>query len=789
MKVLHSWLQDYIKEELPTAADLADRLTMHAFEVESVIEIDGDWIIDIDVLPNRAADALSHIGIAREIATLFNLTLTLPATELTPADFLSADLVELTVAPLVRRASKRVARQVVIGPSTDLIKTRLERLGQRSINNVVDITNYVMLETGQPVHAFDYDKLAGETSKSLAIRLALDGERITLLDGEEYKLDPSMLVIADSEKALDVAGIKGGQKSAIGSDTTRVLLSVCNFNPSNIRRTSHKLGLRTDASKRFENDLSPSVVQFAMARFSYLLAEHAHAELSSDVIDVYPRQAAPYKVGVSVKEINQLLGTSLSDKEVGQILHRLNFVYEEVKPIDRVLELALQLLDKPYKYGASISYDAPETFDCSSFTSYLFAQAGVAIPRVTIDQFVFGAPVEEKDLEAGDLVFGVNQSAETEEFERISDGAIVEQASIHYETKEYMRGTPVAAGVNHCGMYLGNGKVIHASGQWHKGKVVVEDMKGEEDFGFKQIVGFRRISDARERFVVTVPEYRRDIRRSADLVEEIGRVYGYEKITGVLPSSLGKSVLVNKEFYYGNIIRDILLNAGWSEVMTYAFTDQGEIAVRNPLARDKKFLRSSLQSGLEKSLDFNSKNRDLLGVAEVKLFELGHVFTKEREFLALGLAAEKKESVAQARELIAAGLGISFPEDDMNVWEIDLDTVLDGLAADIEYRAFTSGSVLSFQPFSSYPPVLRDIAVWVPEAVAKLELEQFIKEQAGNLLVQTRQFDEYHKDDRVSYAFRLAFQSPERTLSDAEVGEVMDRVTAAINKQEGWSVR
>jgi phenylalanyl-tRNA synthetase beta chain len=314
-------------------------------------------------------------------------------------------------------------------------------------------------------------------------------------------------------------------------------------------------------------------------------------------------------------------------------------------------------------------------------------------------------------------------------------------------------------------------------------------MKGEEDFGFKQIVGFRRISDARERFVVTVPEYRRDIRRSADLVEEIGRVYGYEKITGVLPSSLGKSVLVNKEFYYGNIIRDILLNAGWSEVMTYAFTDQGEIAVRNPLARDKKFLRSSLQSGLEKSLDFNSKNRDLLGVAEVKLFELGHVFTKEREFLALGLAAEKKESVAQARELIAAGLGISFPEDDMNVWEIDLDTVLDGLAADIEYRAFTSGSVLSFQPFSSYPPVLRDIAVWVPEAVAKLELEQFIKEQAGNLLVQTRQFDEYHKDDRVSYAFRLAFQSPERTLSDAEVGEVMDRVTAAINKQEGWSVR
>ncbi|PSO45680.1 MAG: phenylalanine--tRNA ligase subunit beta, partial [Parcubacteria group bacterium SW_6_46_9] len=221
MHISYRWLQDYINQDLPEPDTFADTLTMQAYEVEKIEQTGDDYVLDIDVLPNRAADSLSHIGVAREVATLFNVNLdiTQDQTE-TSNNIETAELVNLAVdSPNVRRATKRVVSGINVQESPEFIQKRLQAVGLTPINNVVDITNYVMLEIGQPVHAFDYDKLAGDPPKGITVREAEDGETITTLDENEYQLQEGMLVIADQDKPLDIAGIKGGLNSQIDRST------------------------------------------------------------------------------------------------------------------------------------------------------------------------------------------------------------------------------------------------------------------------------------------------------------------------------------------------------------------------------------------------------------------------------------------------------------------------------------------------------------------------------------------------------------------------------------------
>ena len=378
MLVSKKWLQDYIEETLPATDALVEKLSMHAFEIEGVDEVKGDEVIDVDVLPNRSHDCLGHFGVAKEVCTLFDLTFKAPVIEYPKDESLQTkEYLTLTVenAHLVPRATKRLVTNVKIGESPDWLKEKLETLGQRSINNVVDITNFVMLETGQPVHAFDYDKLAGEGVKNVSIRGAKQEEKVLTLDGNEYELEEGMLVIADDEKALDIAGIKGGSVSGIDENTTRVMLSICNFNSSSIRKTSQKLGLVTDASKRFGNGLTPEWPGLAMERLSQLIHEIAGGNVAEDFIDEYPRVKKSYLLGVSTQEANRLLGAKLTDTDVEDILRRLRFAYKKIKPIDTVLETAKTLEGKVYKYGASLSYDAPDAFDCSSFINFCICTA------------------------------------------------------------------------------------------------------------------------------------------------------------------------------------------------------------------------------------------------------------------------------------------------------------------------------------------------------------------------------------------------------------------------------
>jgi len=793
MKFSYKWLQKYFKESLPPINDLVEVLTFHAFEIEGV----EDDLIDIDVLPNRSHDCLCYQGITKEISVLTGLTLK-PLDDLYKKEpnLKSSDYLSLSIedSQLVPRATKRLVKNVKIGSSPDWLKEKLISIGQKPINNVVDITNYVMWETGQPVHAFDFDKLVSNQNgiKEFIIRNAKQGEKIITLDNREFELDEDILVISDKEKALDIAGIKGGIVSGIDEHTQNIVLSVCNFNQVIIRRSSKKLGLRTDASLRFENGLSPEKVGEAMEKLSQLIAQITGGKISEDILEVYPRRANPYKVGVSVGEINKLLGANLSEKEIENIFNRLNFKFEKIKPIDKVLKLAPSFEGRPYKHGASVTYDAPSEFDCSSFTSYLFAQVGLAIPRISIDQYFFTEKILKEELKAGDLIFS-------------NTG----EGKIFYESMEFLRGQKEERGVDHVGLYLGNGKIIYASRYNENKGVMIKNLEGDKMF--KNIIGCGRVSDNSERYVVVVPHERLDLRIKEDLIEEVGRVYGYKNIQS-MPVVETFNFKINKTFYYINKIKKILVENGFSEVYTYTFGDKGEVAVQKPLASNLGFLRTNLSEGVQKSLDLNLKNASLLGLEEIKIFEIGKVFPSlEEEDLnfVIGIASLKKngKDTYKVIENILEKLAIEFElEKDLSIfkafetksslgitfYEIVLDELIEKLPEPESYEdvLHLEPNETIFKRISSYPFVLRDIAVWVDNGSSAEDLLNLIKNSANEFLVQTKLFDTYAPEgkEKTSYAFNLVFQSPEKTLTDEVVNNIMKKIAKAIENQ-GWAVR
>ncbi len=250
MFISYEWLNDFIKTKL-NADELRERLTMVGLAIDAVETHDGDPVLDVEVPSNRP-DCLSHVGIAREVAVIEKGELQLRQPEQLKAEGRAADFtaVEIKDPDLCPRYAARLVRGVKIGPSPDWLVKRLETIGQRPINNVADITNYVLHELGQPLHAFDFEKLGG---RRIVVRRATSGEKLTTLDGIERTLSADMLVIADAEKAVALAGIMGGEDSEISTATKDVLIESAYFNPHSVRQTARQLGMDTEASRRFES--------------------------------------------------------------------------------------------------------------------------------------------------------------------------------------------------------------------------------------------------------------------------------------------------------------------------------------------------------------------------------------------------------------------------------------------------------------------------------------------------------------------------------------------------------
>lgn len=792
MKVSYNWLQDYFEKSLLASEKISELFTNHAFEVEGVEKVGDDTVFDFKILPNRAHDCLSHDGIARELSVLSGIPLKQKVESRKWKVEDTEYKLKITVEDhkLCRRYAGRIFENVKIGQSPEWMKKRLEAIGQRSINNVVDITNYVMFATGQPLHAFDADKLAGKGSeKEIIVRTVKKGEKLVTLDAKDIRLDETMLVICDSEKPVALAGIKGGKWAEVDANTKHIILESANFEPTSTRKTAVKVGIRTDSEKRFENEITPELAGRAMGMATELLAELASTKETKigEVVDVYPRQRRPYKIGVSVGEVNKVLGTKMTEKEVGGILEKLKFEHEIVdNPTAQVLKLAQKFVGMPYKLGAGVLYDAPNSFDCSSLVVYLFANAGIKMPRIAVEQFAWTERISEKEIQAGDLVFSNTGSS-----------------SLRYETTEFLPGTKVSGGVSHVGILLDKDTVLHASST--KGKVIIEKLS--ESDRFQNVTGFGRVSGAdKRRFTVTIPIERLDFNprrhkflsagNPEDLIEEIGRIYGFDNLPSPRPPKTGNEPEINKALYYSGVVRKILAKLGFSEVQTYTFVPNGEVELENPMAEDKKFLRPNLSSGLAKSLELNEKNAPLLGLEQVKIFEIGKVFTMSGEYTSCALAvSEQKKNPARtalvaARAALGKALGTDLEANPPSggIWEFDFDALVPKLPEPKEYEVPESPRVI-YKPISQYPFALRDIAVFVPSGTDKSAVKKIIENEAGDLLVRNDLFDKFEKGGKISYAFHLVFQSYEKTLSDDELNEIMSRITGKLNGKTGWQVR
>ncbi len=604
MKISYNWLKWYIPDA-PEAEKLADIFTYHVAEVESFDKTaNGDYIFDIKILPNRAHDLLSHQGIAREVASLLGITYNDPTPKykipkIDPKTK-KTDLQIKVESDKCRRYMGRIVRNVKIGPSPDWVVGHLESIGQRGINNAVDAANLVMYDCGQPIHCFDLDKVSG----ALIIRQARDGEEMTTLDNKLVKLQSTDLVIADEKNVLAIAGVKGGKVAEVDANTKNIIIEVANFDPTSVRKTAQRAGIFTDARKRFENDLSPTLCDFAMLETSGLMIEYGFTDFE-DVVDVYTDLPKEEKLKFSVDKIAKILGEEVSSKDISEILTRYNISHTE---------------------------------------------------------------------EGGE-------------------------------------------------------------------------------------------------FEITVPPMRLDLRLEEDMAEEVGRILGYDKVKPKLPK-INFKPKVNETFAKISWARNKLFEEGYSEVMTYAFRDTGEVEVLAS-ASDKKFLRTNLSDGLGESLKLNQSNAPLLGLKEVKIFEIGTVFGKNGEEIHVAYGDKKKITEVNLDEYVSSA-SLDAPAQDLLLRNVDRS------------QKHTSEA---FSMWALFPFISRDVALWVPENIKSEEVAKVIKEHAGDLVVRGPElFDEFKKADKVSYAFRIVFQSNDRTLTDAEINEVMEKVNSAL-VSSGWEVR
>src|SRR5262245_63328453 len=430
MRLVLSWLREFVDVSAPVE-EIAEKVGFRGFEVASIEKLDdGDAVIDFEVTANRP-DCLSVLGLAREVATVYDKPLTLPSTEpgapvaLKPLTIGASDCVKVTIddPDLCPRYAAAVA-EVKIGSSPAWLTARLHAAGVRPISTIVDITNYVNLEIGQPMHAFDLAKLAGP---EIRVRRAKPGETIRTLDGIDRKLESDMLVIADRDRAQAVAGVMGGAASEVSPSTKVVVYESAYFKPASVRRTSKRLGLKTEASSRFERGADIGAQVVALQRAIALMEQIGAGTAIGPAIDVYPHPRGPKRLHLRRDRLQLLFGASVPDADVVRILTRLGLEvtptadgWDAIAPTFRV-DL-LREADLIEEVGRHYGFDRLEA---------TFPPATVAAPppdpRIARDQLI------RRVLTAGGLseavTFGFIEAKAAEPFGSAAGGPIVAVAN------------------------------------------------------------------------------------------------------------------------------------------------------------------------------------------------------------------------------------------------------------------------------------------------------------------------------------------------------------------------
>lgn len=599
MKVSYNWLNNYFDKKLPSVEVVADALTFHAFEIDGIDAHGDDSILDVKVTPNRGHDCLCHRGIAKELSAILKLPMNAPHDPFTHTPDFSKKTEEVSVTlstPLCKRYVAAYIKNVKVAPSPDWLKNSLEAIGQKSINNIVDATNMVMFNLGQPLHAFDAGKLEKKDGKyAIDVRPAKSGETMLALDGKEYTLNESVLVIADANKneAVGIAGVKGGMPAGITEETVDIIVESANFDGVTTRKTASALKLRTDASARFEQVISPELAGYGMQQVVETILAVAGGEVAG-FVDIYPQPQQQTYVSVTLEHIKRVLGVQLTGADVADVFQRLGLPYKEE---DRVFEVQ--------------------------------------------------PPFERLDL--------------------------------------------------------------------------------------------------------TIAE---------DLIEEVGRIVGYDKIAAADLPLFSKTPDVNAGFYAAEKAREELIAHGYSEVFTSVFAESGERTVLNKVDGVKPHLRSDLKTGLLDAWNKNLPNKDLLGLKEVKLFEIGMVWINGKEETHIATVDAKGK--------------------------ID-EKVLEPVTAE-SYDAHALSDAERYETFSRYPYIVRDVAFWTPAGTDEDAVMKDIEEKAGELCVRISLFDRFQKGDKTSLGYRLIFQSFERTLTEAEVNQIMQEISRIL-VEKGFEVR
>ncbi len=316
------WLSQYLPGTL-TAEAAADALTNGGLPVEKFHSVGDDTVIDVEVTSNRS-DCLSHVGVARELAALLDREFkdaSLPTDDTggTASDT-GLTSIGIDVPALCPHYTARVIRGVKIGPSPDWMQRRLTAVGVRPINNVVDVTNYVLFEMGQPLHAFDFDKITG---KQINVRLAKSGEKLVSLDGKERTLSPGMLVIADADRPVALAGVMGGANSEVTSQTVNILLESARFDPLSVRSTARALAMGSDSSYRFERGIDPTLPERASLRAAQLILQVAGGKLAGPLVAAGASGHSPKNLWLRLTRLQQVLGVEFPDHRVVDAFHRL----------------------------------------------------------------------------------------------------------------------------------------------------------------------------------------------------------------------------------------------------------------------------------------------------------------------------------------------------------------------------------------------------------------------------------------------------------------------------------
>jgi phenylalanyl-tRNA synthetase beta chain len=339
MKVNYNWIQEYVGAALPDAAAVDQLLTDHAFEIDGVETVRDQTVFDIDVLPNRSSDCLCHRGIARELATILDVQLEndplRDAPTLTKTDKISVNIADTHACP---RFTASLVTGITVGESPDWLKTRLESLGQRSINNIVDATNYVMYATGQPLHAYDADLFPQvDGTWQFGVRYGVEGEVVEILpeggstESRKIECKGTELLIVDesSNTPIGLAGVKGGQFAGVHAGTTNIIVEAAHFHPTITRKTARRLGIVIDASKRFENECSRELPPYAQFEIIELIKQIAGGEYEG-TLDVFAEEKKNPPVTVRVARVNTLLGLDLSADQVKAIIMRTGSTVEDV---------------------------------------------------------------------------------------------------------------------------------------------------------------------------------------------------------------------------------------------------------------------------------------------------------------------------------------------------------------------------------------------------------------------------------------------------------------------------